>query len=50
MAFAVRYAPLPNHLWLSVAVAAPFLLFAAPLALAVLLWGRHGCSVHSPPV
>ena len=41
MAFAVRYAPLPNHLWLSVAVAAPFLLFAAPLALAVLLWGRH---------
>jgi endonuclease/exonuclease/phosphatase (EEP) superfamily protein YafD len=41
MAFAVRYAPIPNHLVLSVAVAAPFLLVAAPLALAVLLWGRH---------
>lgn len=41
VAFAVRYAPLPNHLWLSIAVAAPFLLVAAPLALAMLLWCRQ---------
>jgi endonuclease/exonuclease/phosphatase (EEP) superfamily protein YafD len=41
VAFAVRYAPLPNHLWLAVAVAAPFLVLAAPLALLFLLWGRR---------
>lgn len=40
-AFAVRYTPLPTHMWLYAAVAAPFLLITAPLALVVLLWGRR---------
>jgi endonuclease/exonuclease/phosphatase (EEP) superfamily protein YafD len=40
-AFAVRYTPLPNHMWLYAAVAAPFLLVTAPLAFVVLLWGRR---------
>jgi endonuclease/exonuclease/phosphatase (EEP) superfamily protein YafD len=40
-ALAVCYAPLPTQLWVFAAVAAPFLLSAAPLALAVLLWGRR---------
>jgi endonuclease/exonuclease/phosphatase (EEP) superfamily protein YafD len=40
-ALAVCYAPLPTQLWVFAAVAAPFLLFAAPLAFAVLLWGRR---------
>ena len=41
VAFAVRYAPLPDHLSVYVAVAAPFLLVAAPLALATLMWSRR---------
>src|SRR4051812_40456054 len=40
-AFAVRYTPLPTHMWLYAAVAAPFLLVTAPLAFIVLLWGRR---------
>jgi endonuclease/exonuclease/phosphatase (EEP) superfamily protein YafD len=40
-ALAVRYTPLPTHLWVFAAVAAPFLLPAAPLAIPVLLWGRR---------
>lgn len=38
---AVRYAPLPTHVWVFAAVAAPFLLSAAPLALVVLLCSRR---------
>jgi endonuclease/exonuclease/phosphatase (EEP) superfamily protein YafD len=38
---AVRYTPLPTHVWVFAAVAAPFLLSAAPLALVVLLWSRR---------
>jgi endonuclease/exonuclease/phosphatase (EEP) superfamily protein YafD len=41
VAFAVRYAPLPNHPSVYVAVAAPFLLWAAPLALALLMWSER---------
>ena len=39
--FAVRYAPLPNHPWMIAAVAGPYLLLLAPLALALLLWARR---------
>lgn len=41
IAVAVRFTPLPTHLWVYAAVAAPFLLWAAPLALAVLFWSRR---------
>jgi endonuclease/exonuclease/phosphatase (EEP) superfamily protein YafD len=41
VAFAIRYAPLPNHLWLAIAAAAPFLLLAAPMGLGLLLWCRR---------
>jgi len=38
---AVRYTPLPTHVWVFAAVVAPFLLSAAPLALVVLLWSHR---------
>jgi len=40
-ALAARYAPLPGHLSVFAIVASPFLMFAAPMALIVLGWGRH---------
>lgn len=41
IALAVRYLPLPSHLWVYMAVAAPFLLWVTPLALVILLWSRR---------
>lgn len=41
VAFVVRYAPLTTHMWVYIAVAGPFLLVAAPLALATLMWSRR---------
>jgi endonuclease/exonuclease/phosphatase (EEP) superfamily protein YafD len=40
-ALAVRYMPLPSHPWVFAAVAAPFVLMAAPMSLVVLLWARR---------
>ena len=40
-AFAARYVDIPGHRTLYAVIASPFLAFAAPLALLVLLWGRR---------
>lgn len=40
-AFVARYTPIPGHLTLYAVIAAPFLAFAAPVALVVSLWGRR---------
>jgi hypothetical protein len=40
-ALAAHYAPVPDHLLVFAAIASPFLMLGAPLALVVLGWGRR---------
>lgn len=39
--FAVRFTPIPSHPVLYLVIAAPYLMFAAPVAVVVLAWGRR---------